>query len=42
MVSWASAIVREDKDKRWTGEKGFINLNEPIFARGMRLLMKSE
>jgi hypothetical protein len=42
MITWASSITREDKGKKWFGEKGFIDLNEPIFARGMRLLMKSE
>ncbi len=41
MLTWESGIDNKDKGKKWEGDKGLINLNDPYHARGMRIIMKS-
>ncbi len=40
MLRWEVAFQLADKDKKWSGEEGFIILNDPLWVRGIRLLMQ--
>jgi hypothetical protein len=40
MLTWEPAFDKIDKGKKWLGEKGFYNLEDSLYARGMRILMK--
>jgi len=41
MNIWEPLVSNKEIDLKWTGDKGFIILNKPIFTRGLRLIMRS-
>jgi len=41
MFVWETAFSNDDQDKKWTGEKGFITLVNPLWIKGLRLIMKT-
>jgi hypothetical protein len=41
MIFWEPALSRTDKGLKWEGEKGFMDLKDPLYVRGMRLVMNS-
>ena len=41
MIRWENAFSIGDKGKKWDGEEGFIIFNDPLWVRGIRLLMKA-
>jgi len=41
MIVWASGVTSDDYQKKWTGDKGYIDLMKPFFAKGLRFIFKT-
>jgi len=41
MFIWETICRKEDQNVKYTGEKGLIVLNDPVFVRGIRFALKT-